>query len=67
VKVSGASQRDTGVVTIATGDIMMKDRVERARGALADRLAARGKSAAVSMNVVTDDTAASVDVELAAH
>jgi outer membrane protein assembly factor BamA len=67
VTVSGAAQRDTGVVTIATGDIMMQDRVERARGALADRLAARGKSVAVTTNVVTDDTAASVDVELAAH
>ena len=67
VKISGAAARDTGVVTMATGDILVADRVERARAALADRLRARGKSGAVTVRLRTDEAAALVDVELAAR
>ena len=67
VAVTGVSERDTGVVTLAVGDIVMTDRLERAREALADRLAARGKPTAVTVKLVRDERAATVDVELVAR
>jgi outer membrane protein assembly factor BamA len=67
VTVSGATLRDSGVVTMAKGDVVMAERFERARAALADRLVARGKSGAVSVKLHTDESAAAVDVELSAR
>lgn len=66
VEVTGATAKDAGVVTIAPGDTMLADRVERAREALADRLATRGKARPVKVVLRTDASAAAVDVELAA-
>ncbi|HEY1556782.1 MAG TPA: POTRA domain-containing protein [Kofleriaceae bacterium] len=65
VAVTGASARETGIITLATGDVALAERIASARVALADRLAARGKRGEVSAHVVPDDAAAAVDVELA--
>jgi hypothetical protein len=64
VEVTGAA-RDAAVVTIAAGDDAIRDRIERARTALADGLARRGKPASVELSVHTDLAAAAVDVVLA--
>lgn len=66
VKVAGATQADAGVVTLRTGEILMSDRIERARDALATRLAARGKRRVVVANVEPDLAAGVVDIELVA-
>lgn len=66
MKVSGASQADAGVVTLRTGEVVASERIERARAALADRLAARGKRSDVAANVVPDVAAGMVDIELVA-
>jgi outer membrane protein assembly factor BamA len=66
VTVAGAAQRDTGVITLAAGEIFAAERVARAREALADRLAARGKQSAVEARVMPDLAAGVVDVELVA-
>lgn len=66
VAVVGAAQRDAGVVTVAAGEIVQADRIERARAALADRLEARGKPSRVEARVTRDPAAALVDVELVA-
>ncbi|MDB4958861.1 MAG: hypothetical protein JWO36_6430 [Myxococcales bacterium] len=67
VAVSGTAARESGFVTIIKGDVLVADRVERARTALADRLVARGKLGAVSVKLHTDESAATVDVELSAR
>jgi hypothetical protein len=67
VVVTGASAREAGVVTLAAGDTALPDRIERAREALADRLAARGKKLNVELELATDDAAAAVDVSLVAR
>jgi len=67
VKVTGASERDAGVATIAAGQPVDAARIERARSALSDRLAARGKRVAVEAKLETDDATRAVDVEFAAR
>jgi hypothetical protein len=67
VEVRGVSARDAGVVTIATNDAVETDRLSRAREAMGDRLVARGKHVAVTLELLTDDAAAAVDVRLAAR
>jgi len=62
VIVIGASGRDAGVVTLASGDTALPDRIERAREALADRLVARGKKVTVELALATDVANAAVDV-----
>jgi outer membrane protein assembly factor BamA len=66
VTVSGATPLEAGVVTLAAGDIVDGHRLERAREALADRLAARGKRRDVLVHLSTDDAHAVVDIELVA-
>jgi outer membrane protein assembly factor BamA len=67
ITVTGATPRDAGVVTLAVGETVVGDRIERAREALADRLAARGKPGTVAVALHVDEAAAAVDVELSAH
>ncbi len=67
VAVTGAAPRDTGVVTIASGDPVEADRLAHARDALAARLTARGKKLGVELKLTRDDRSATVDVELAAR
>jgi outer membrane protein assembly factor BamA len=64
VAVTGATARDTGVVTLAAGDPVEADRLARVRDALGERLAARGKRAGVRVELAPDENAAAVDVEL---
>jgi outer membrane protein assembly factor BamA len=66
VSVAGAVQRDAGVITLAAGEVFAAERVARAREALADRLAARGKHSVVEARVLPDLAAGVVDVELVA-
>lgn len=66
VAVAGAPPLEAGVVTLAVGEIVMTDRVARAREALADRLAARGTPSDVVARLSTDLDAAVVDIELVA-
>ncbi|HET9990973.1 MAG TPA: POTRA domain-containing protein [Kofleriaceae bacterium] len=67
VRVVGAAERDTGIVTLAKGAVASADRVERARDALATRLRVRGKAAAVAVTLAPDTETASVDVVLSAN
>jgi outer membrane protein assembly factor BamA len=68
IAVTGATARDAGIVTIAKGEVVRSDRLERARDAMSERLFARGKAAsAVSVNLAPDEAAATVDVVLAAR
>jgi outer membrane protein assembly factor BamA len=53
------------VVTLGAGEEAVRARIERARQALADGLARRGKPAQVELSVHTDLAAAAVDVVLA--
>jgi len=64
VTVTGASERDAGVVTLTAGDDAIADRIERARQALAETLARRGKASQVTVALRTDEAAGVVDVEL---
>jgi hypothetical protein len=57
--------KDAAVVTLSAGDDAVGARIERARVALADGLARRGRPAAVELSVHTDLAAAAVDVVLA--
>lgn len=63
IKISGAG-KDAAVVTLAAGDAAILDRIERARGALAEALARRGRPAQVELSTYTDVAAAAVDVAL---
>lgn len=65
ITVTGAADKDTGVVTLAKGEAVDGDRIERARAALSDRLAARGKHVEVDAKLST--VGAAVDIELSAH
>lgn len=67
IAVTGATERDAGVVTIAKGEVVRSDRLERARDAMAERLAARGKQGTVAVKLAPDEAAATVDVVLAAR
>ena len=64
IAVAGATAEEAGVVTIATGDALDADRLARARTALADRLASRGKVRDVRIEMRTDDHTATADVTL---
>lgn len=66
VEVTGASAKDAGVVTLQTGEVASPTRFAQAREALAERLAARGKQATVTVQLTTDEAAAAVDVVLSA-
>jgi outer membrane protein assembly factor BamA len=67
VAVTGASAKDAGVVTLATGEVVSPARIAEARDALADRLTARGKRGTVTVQMSTDTVAAAVDVVLSAQ
>ncbi|HSD85964.1 MAG TPA: POTRA domain-containing protein [Kofleriaceae bacterium] len=67
VTISGATEKDAGVVTIGVGEIATADRIKLARTALAERLSVRNKPVTVDANVHPDLTAAVVDIELAVH
>ncbi|MDX2093164.1 MAG: POTRA domain-containing protein [Kofleriaceae bacterium] len=64
IRVSGATERDAGVLTLAVGDPAIEGRIQHARQLLADHLARRGKLKQVSVQVTRDEAAAAVDVEL---
>lgn len=64
VTVTGASERDAGVVTLSAGDDAIADRIERARLQLADSLSSRGKPSQVTVTTRADLAAGVVDVEL---
>jgi outer membrane protein assembly factor BamA len=64
VEVTGPG-KDAAVVTLSPGDDAMRARIDRARQALTDGLARRGKPADVELSVRTDLAAAAVDVVLA--
>jgi outer membrane protein assembly factor BamA len=66
VNVAGATQLEAGVVTLSAGDVIDGHRIERAREALADRLAARGVRRDVLVHMSTDTEQALVDIELVA-
>lgn len=66
VRVTGANDRDAGVVTLVVGDEAVASRIEHARQLLADHLARRGKPRSVTVSMSTDVAAAAVDVELIA-
>jgi outer membrane protein assembly factor BamA len=66
VQLTGATEKDAGVVTIASGDPAESERISVARAAIAARLEARGKHLGVTADVRADDAAAVVDVVLAA-
>ncbi|HVK88835.1 MAG TPA: POTRA domain-containing protein [Kofleriaceae bacterium] len=66
VRVTGANDRDAGVVTLVAGDDAIASRIEHARQLLSDHLARRGKPHSVTVSVDTDLAAAAVDVELIA-
>lgn len=66
VSVVGATALEAGVVTVSAGEIVDGHRIDRAREALADRLAARGKRRDVMVHLSTDVARALVDIELVA-
>jgi outer membrane protein assembly factor BamA len=66
IRVTGATERDAGVVTLAVGDPAIESRIEHARQLLADHLARRGKRMDVTVHVTRDEAGAAVDVELIA-
>lgn len=66
VTVTGPGQRDADVVRLAAGDEASRERIARARQALADTFARRGGKQ-VELRVTTDAAAAVVDVELASR
>jgi outer membrane protein assembly factor BamA len=66
VELTGASERDAGIVTIAPGEPADMDHITRAQQAIETRLTARGKHLEVATRLHTDDHTATVDVVLAA-
>jgi outer membrane protein assembly factor BamA len=64
VTVTGPGQRDADVVKLSAGDEATRERITRARQALADTIARRGGKR-VELLEVTDVAAAAVDLELA--
>lgn len=64
VVVTGVTDKDAGVVTLAAGEVVSADRIVHARHALAERLRVRGKSVAVTANVHPDPAGTVADVEL---
>jgi outer membrane protein assembly factor BamA len=63
VVVSGPGRRESDAVRLTAGDVASRDRLARARDALADRLGRRGTQ--VELRTTVDVAAAAVDVELA--
>jgi outer membrane protein assembly factor BamA len=71
VEVVGTTERDAGVVTIASGEVVRSERLEHAREAMTERLVSRGKLAGtragrIDVKLAPDEAAAAVDVVLAA-
>ncbi len=64
VAVTGATPRDSGVVTLAAGDPALGERLTAAESALRERLAAHGKHRDVRVQLAMDERAAAVDVDL---
>lgn len=64
VEVTGAA-KDAAVVTIASGDDAIRDRIDRAREVLADALERRGKPSNIDLSIHTDIAANAVDVRFA--
>jgi Surface antigen variable number repeat len=73
VEITGASERDAGIVTIVPGEVVDAARIERARDAMAERLAVRARLAGhaalgtVAVKLAPDEATASVDVVFAAQ
>lgn len=67
VTVTGAADHEAGMVTMVKGEPVTKERIEYARAALSDRLAARGKHVTVEVKLAADQAAHTVDVELVVH
>ncbi len=67
VTVTGAAERDSGMLTLGKGAPATKDKIELVRAALAERLAARGKHVTVEATIAADQAAHTVDVELSAR
>jgi outer membrane protein assembly factor BamA len=65
VGVEGATAKDAGVVTLATGEVASSARLEQERQALATRLASRGKASNVAVQLASDGDA--VDVTFVAQ
>ena len=68
ISVVGATDRETGVVTISAGEEANPSRIERARQQLIANLARHGsKARQVVVSTHSDAAQASVDVELSVH
>jgi hypothetical protein len=67
VTITGASERDAGVLTLGKGAPATTGQIELERAALAERLTARGKHVTVEAMLSTDPAAHTVDVELRAR
>lgn len=68
IRVVGASEKDTGVVTISPGEEANPGRIERARQQLAANLVRHGgKPRQVVVSTHQDAAQASVDLELSVH
>ncbi len=67
VRIVGAAENDTGIVTLAHGEVVRAQRIEQARDALATRLFARGKPSKVVVRLEPDEQTSSVDIVLAAN
>lgn len=68
VTVTGATAEETGIVTLTKGEVIVAERVDQVRVALAERLAARaGRETEVVATVRPDVAAGVVDVTLAAR
>lgn len=61
VRVEGADEHDTGIVTIARGDVVRAARISEVRDAIATRLVSRGKPGSVAVQL-EHVTASDVDV-----
>jgi hypothetical protein len=64
IELVGPSWPDAGVVTLASGDEALGDRLARARSAAQDTLSRHGKPVQVELVLHPDPTAETVDVEL---
>ncbi|MFT3696126.1 MAG: POTRA domain-containing protein [Kofleriaceae bacterium] len=61
VRVEGATAQDTGIVTIARGDVVRAARIAEVRDAIATRLSSRGKPGSVAVDL-EHVTSSDVDV-----
>jgi outer membrane protein assembly factor BamA len=67
IQVTGPGKDHAGVITLATGDDALGERISRAGQAVTDTLARHGKRLKVEIKLATDPIAATVDVELVTH